>query len=190
MADIGRFSKALCSYGQAFDLAKNSDQDLGHESFVYFMQVMSKVVESNAVEFQSRRKKDLNGSRQTENFENNQDLQAGEQINQRKYYEALLGEPCNDPFSCPSCSGVLNDPVTIACGHTFCRQHVMSNTANVSLCLKVSQKKVFFSIRDNSSIKSAKKWVGGVRKWQFLLVYSTNYADEGGFFDSLLMLST
>jgi len=135
LADIGRFSKALCSYGQAFDLAKNSDQDLGHESFVYFMQVMSKVVESNAVEFQSRRKKDLNG--QAENFENNQDLQAGEQqINQRKYYEALLGEPCNDPFSCPSCSGVLNDPVTIACGHTFCRQHVMSNTANVSLCLK------------------------------------------------------
>jgi len=138
LADIGRFSKALCSYGQAFDLAKNSDQDLGHESFVYFMQVMSKVVESNAVEFQSRRKKDLNGSsRQAENFENNQDLQAGEQqINQRKYYEALLGEPCNDPFSCPSCSGVLNDPVTIACGHTFCRQHVMSNTANPSLCLK------------------------------------------------------
>ena len=109
------------------------------------MQVMSKVVESNAVEFQSRRKKDLNGSsRQAENFENNQDLQAGEQINQRKYYEALLGEPCNDPFSCPSCSGVLNYPVTIACGHTFCRQHVMSNTANPSLCLKVSQKNVFF----------------------------------------------
>ena len=105
---------------------------------------MSKVVESNAVEFQSRRKKDLNG--QAENFENNQDLQAGEQqINQRKYYEALLGEPCNDPFSCPSCSGVLNDPVTIACGHTFCRQHVMSNTANVSLCLKVSQ--FFFKIK-------------------------------------------
>jgi len=136
LADIGRFSKALCSYGQAFDLAKNSDQDLGHESFVYFMQVMSKVVESNAVEFQSRKKKDLNGSRQTENFENQDQYQAGEQNNQRKYYEALVGEPCDDPFSCPSCSGVLNDPVTIACGHTFCRQHVMSNTANVSLCLK------------------------------------------------------
>lgn len=136
LADVGRFSKALCSYGQAFDLAKNSDQELGHESFVYFMQVMSKVVESNAVEFQSRKKKDLNGSRQTEFFENQDQQQAGEQINQRKYYEALVGEPCNDPFSCPSCSGVLNDPVTIACGHTFCRQHVMSNTANVSLCLK------------------------------------------------------
>ena len=26
---------------------------------------------------------------------------------------------------------------------------------------------------------SAKKWVGGVRKWQFLLIYSTIYADVG-----------
>jgi hypothetical protein len=152
LADIGRFSKALCSYFQAFDLAKNSDQDLGHESFVYFMQVMSKVVESNAVEFQSRKKKESNGSRQTEIFENQDQHQAGEQINQRKYYEALVGEPCNDPFSCPSCAGVLNDPVTIACGHTFCRQHVMSNTANVSLCLKVSQNFYFFKYRSRAII--------------------------------------
>ena len=34
--------------------------------------------------------------------------------------------------------------------------------------------------RDHSSITSAKKWVGGVRKWQFLLIYSTIYADVGG----------
>jgi hypothetical protein len=35
-------------------------------------------------------------------------------------------------------------------------------------------------IRDHSSITSAKRWVGGVRKWQFLLIYSTIYADVGG----------
>ena len=34
--------------------------------------------------------------------------------------------------------------------------------------------------RGHSSITSAKKWVGGVRKWQFLLIYSTIYADLGG----------
>ena len=34
--------------------------------------------------------------------------------------------------------------------------------------------------RDHSSITSAKRWVGGVRKWQFLLIYSTVYADVGG----------
>ena len=35
-------------------------------------------------------------------------------------------------------------------------------------------------IRDHSSITSAKKWMGGVRKWQFLLIYSTIYIDVGG----------
>ena len=35
-------------------------------------------------------------------------------------------------------------------------------------------------LRDHSSIRSAKKWVVGVRKWQFLLIYSTIYADVGG----------
>ena len=28
-------------------------------------------------------------------------------------------------------------------------------------------------VRDHSSITSAKRWVGGVRKWQFLMIYST-----------------
>ena len=27
--------------------------------------------------------------------------------------------------------------------------------------------------RDHSSITSSKRWVGGVRKWQFLMIYST-----------------
>ena len=54
-----------------------------------------------------------------------------------KYYHAKAGDPCADPFSCPSCSGVLFEPVSLPCGHTFCRTHVMSNTANPSLCLKV-----------------------------------------------------
>ena len=38
----------------------------------------------------------------------------------------------------------------------------------------------FVRFRDNSSITSAKRWVSGVRKWQFLLIYSTIYADVGG----------
>jgi len=150
LCDVGRFSEALCSYGQAFD-ARIPNQEVGHESFVYFMQVMSKVIESKAAEFQSRRKKESspNGSssrsppqhananaEDLEDNEDNENANAGDIINQRKYYEALIGEPCDDPFSCPSCAGVLNDPVTLPCGHSFCRQHVMSNTANSSLCAK------------------------------------------------------
>ena len=34
--------------------------------------------------------------------------------------------------------------------------------------------------RDHSSITSAKRWLGGVRKWQFLMIYSTIYADVSG----------
>ena len=34
--------------------------------------------------------------------------------------------------------------------------------------------------RDHSSITSENRWVGGDRRWQFLLIYSTIYADVGG----------
>merc|ERR1719225_1740821 len=98
---------------------------------------MSKVVEANAIEFNQEQKKQ-DKTRNRNNFQDQSGTSSSNagDINQRKYYEALVGEACNDPFSCPSCGGVLNDPVTIACGHTVCRQHVMSNTANPSLCLK------------------------------------------------------
>ena len=47
---------------------------------------------------------------------------------------------------------------------------------------KVSQCSPAYTLllRDHSSITSAKTWVGGVRKWQFLLIYSTIFADAGG----------
>ena len=34
-----------------------------------------------------------------------------------------------------------------------------------------------FKLRDHSNITLSKRWVGGVRKWQFLMIYSTIYAD-------------
>ena len=71
------------------------------------MQVMSKVIESKAAEFQSRRKKESspNGSssrsppqhananaEDLEDNEDNENANAGDIINQRKYYEALIGK--------------------------------------------------------------------------------------------------
>ena len=35
-------------------------------------------------------------------------------------------------------------------------------------------------LRDHSSITSSKRWVGGVRKWQFLMIYSTVNHQKGG----------
>ena len=45
---------------------------------------------------------------------------------------------------------------------------------------QIDQKVSNAVLRDHSSITSAKRWVGGVRKWQFLLIYSTINADVGG----------
>ena len=35
-------------------------------------------------------------------------------------------------------------------------------------------------VRGHSSITSSKRWVGGVRKWQFLMIYSTVNHQRGG----------
>ena len=35
-------------------------------------------------------------------------------------------------------------------------------------------------VRDHSSITSSKRWVGGVRKWQFLMIFSTVNYQRGG----------
>ena len=38
----------------------------------------------------------------------------------------------------------------------------------------VEQKSLnYTNIRDHSNSTSSKRWVGGVRKWQFLMIYST-----------------
>ena len=58
--------------------------------------------------------------------------------------------------------------------------------ANMSFCPALFKQQLnnyhlfFRSLRDHSSITSAKRWVGGVRKWQLLLIYSTIYADVVG----------
>ena len=50
------------------------------------------------------------------------------------------------------------------------------------LSIGILQKRFFreHSVRGHSSITSSKRWVGGVRKWQFLIIYSTvNYQRVG-----------
>jgi len=43
-----------------------------------------------------------------------------------------------DPWSCLSCAGVLVDPVTISCGHTYCKKCLLKNTSKN--CLKCGAK--------------------------------------------------
>ena len=66
----------------------------------------------------------------------------------------------------------------------FCTTNLL--VWSLSLCrpshggLKEIYKKRVFIHRDHSSITSSKRWVGGVSKWQFLMIYSTVNHQRGG----------
>ena len=40
-------------------------------------------------------------------------------------------KPSQDVFSCPLCEGLFERPLTLACGHTFCR-HCLTMKSRVS----------------------------------------------------------
>jgi len=40
-------------------------------------------------------------------------------------YKVSAGQITHCPWSCPSCSGVLIDPISLPCGHTYCKQCLM-----------------------------------------------------------------
>ena len=61
---------------------------------------------------------------------------------------------------------------------TFCTFCPVEKQVGFSLRSMSNQEKKL-SLRDHSSIMSAKSWEGGVRKWYFFLIYSTIYADVG-----------
>ena len=129
--DLKKFTDALCAYGQA--LSCKPSEDYNSDCLAHFIQGMTKVIETKTQSAMLSQMRSAN--KNSENDISDSDTMA-EKTNW-KYYNAKAGDPCADPFSCPSCSGVLYEPVSLPCGHTFCRTHVMSNTANPSLCLKV-----------------------------------------------------
>lgn len=134
--DIKRFTEALCAYGQAL-LFKSGDEDLNSDCLVHFIHSMTKVIETKTqTAMLSQMRSAAANVAKGENPDSPMEIDEMADKTNWKYYTAKAGDPCADPFSCPSCSGVLFEPVSLPCGHTFCRTHVMSNTANPSLCLK------------------------------------------------------
>ena len=59
-----------------------------------------------------------------------------------------------------------------------CKKSLASVILFFSLCF--NSPLGFILIREHSSITSSKRWVGGVRKWQFLMVYITANHQRGG----------
>ena len=61
-----------------------------------------------------------------------------------------------------------------SCEYTKCQFMKGHDRLVVKFVVKLIQQQVSISsLRDHSSITSLKRWVGGVRKWQFLMIYST-----------------
>ena len=48
----------------------------------------------------------------------------------------LPGQTCPDPLSCPVCASVFSDPISLPCGHSYCRKCIAKTPALKTSCLK------------------------------------------------------
>ena len=60
-------------------------------------------------------------------------------------FKVSPGQVWNCPWSCPSCSGVLVDPLTLPCGHSYCKKCLIriaktKSTSNTASCAKCGSK--------------------------------------------------
>lgn len=63
--------------------------------------------------------------------------------------------PTRNVFSCPSCWGVLHEPVTLTCGHTYCRRCLLREVPKTCRVCQSKQKNVSFTnIKTNVLISS------------------------------------
>jgi len=122
LCDVFKFTEAFCAYGQALVNSKPSNnQEINHEFLIHFTQVVIKLITKVQIQHQEQQQP-------------RQNLEPAPN-SKTDFYIIKAGEPSFDPLSCPFCYGVLIDPVTLPCGHSFCRNHVI-NSSNPSLCFK------------------------------------------------------
>ena len=65
-----------------------------------------------------------------------------------------------------------------SCGSFLSPSQYDGTASDMGSCYDIMEDEV--SVRYHSSITSSKRWVGGVRKWQFLMIYSTVNHQRGG----------
>ncbi|ESO88468.1 hypothetical protein LOTGIDRAFT_78912, partial [Lottia gigantea] len=69
-------------------------------------------------------------------------------------------------FSCILCKGILNDPVTLPCGHTYCRKCLEKDpNKRCNMCNTVHYKIKISSIKSNVLLsKLIEKWFSDENK--------------------------
>ncbi len=146
LCDVGEFSEALRHYCHAMAMKKWQDEEtsttsptteeISFESLQYFIRVASKL---NSKLSRANMAKAAKTSATAPGSPARSEAADEDMANEWTSYMTNPGEPSADPWSCPRCFGVLVDPVSLPCGHTYCRIHVFEakdSTSN-STCLKV-----------------------------------------------------
>ena len=131
LCDVNRFTEALCAYVQAL-MSQKPNQNLNHDILLYFADKIVKLTtKSQKSQSQQQQQTGQLLGPQPKRLEESGDRNVD-------HFLMNVGEPSFDPLSCPYCYSVLVEPVTLPCGHTFCRNHVI-NSSSSSLCFKVSK---------------------------------------------------
>lgn len=119
LCNLGRFREASLIYARIF-AGQPGGIKLPFDRLKHFIRVLTKItVESVA-----------NAGVSLSKFES----ERSEDCNKMLLY--LPGQTCPDPLSCPVCAGVLCDPISLPCGHTFCRKCIAKTSPLQKSCLK------------------------------------------------------
>jgi Lon protease-like protein/tetratricopeptide (TPR) repeat protein len=118
LCDLGRFREAATIYARVFG---NKQIPIPGERLRHFIKALTKItVESVA-----------NAGVSLTKFEASDNAAKKE-----KLLLYLPGQTCPDPLSCPVCAGVFSDPITLPCGHSYCRKCIAKTPALKTSCLK------------------------------------------------------
>lgn len=117
LCNLGRYREACLIYCRAFS-ANHEKKSLTHDRLKHFIRSLTKVTAESVVNSGDPSSK-FDKSNQTDNF-----------------LVCLPGQTCPDPLSCPVCAGVLCNPISLPCGHTYCRKCILQTEGLHSSCLK------------------------------------------------------
>lgn len=80
----------------------------------------------------------------------------------RQYWRENISPLQRNVFSCPSCKGVLHEPITISCGHTYCRMCLQKGPLRTCRVCQCKVKNQMVNVKPNVLISSlVDRWWSG-----------------------------